>query len=131
MSIFETKEQYLNFRANWRQLHADGFHKQKVEVEQRSYTVKDGKWDVYTVGVHRVSALTVLHHLTFNLAIGRDPAKTFGEREPTKWNKPALYYNLSYGQFGHRGDFDIFGDTLTPEQKDKLQLMVQEYIKGL
>jgi hypothetical protein len=113
-SIFSTKEQYLAFRAKWKQLHTDGFHKpQRVE---------------YYGGFRMVSPLTVWHHLVFNLAIGRTPpTKAF--RVPTEasgYSKPVLWHALNY-TFGAKHDFAPFGDALDDEQKAKLTQMVKDF----
>jgi hypothetical protein len=137
-SIFDTKEQYLAFRAKWKQLHADGFHKRQP-VPIINYTTQRGENNAKgnptwiskeeVIGYHKVSPLTAWHHLIFNLAIGRNPpVKAFGDRSERKekhsWNKPPLYYQIRYGS----KSFDVFGDSLTAEQRAELIKAVDDFV---
>lgn len=133
-SIFDTKEQYVAFRANWKRIYAEGLHKPKRIEYQHS---GDYVWDKETkrttyipggIGHHMVSPLTVWHHLIFNLALGRDPlAKAFRPVEKVeKWNRPNLWHAIGYTN-GAEHTYDLFGDTLTSEQKAKLQTLVQQF----
>lgn len=126
-SVFETKEQYLAFRAKWKQLHAEGFHKRIRHEYEGGY---DWRTKANHPGGYRMeSPLTVWHHLIFNLAIGRNPpVKAFGDRserkEKNSWNKPPLYYQIRYGFHS----FDAFGDSLTVEQKAVLTKAVDDFV---
>ena len=133
-SIFETKEQYHAFRAKWRQLYADGFHK-KVKHEyrhgghyERNPETKGYKYIEGAPAFYMASPLTVWHHLIFNLAIGRNPpTAAFGERQGSKYTKPPLYWNLSYSNW----DYSVFGDTLTEAQIETLKKLADVYLRSL
>lgn len=130
-SIFDTKEEYVAFRAKWKQLHADGFHKpRKVEYEcgplVRSST---GHYEWSGTAFNMVSRLTVWHHLVFNLAIGRTvPGKAFPKvsEATASYSKPYLWHALGYTH-GAKHDFEPFGDTLTDVQKTKLTRQVEDF----
>lgn len=134
-SIFDTKEQYLTFRANWKRLHAEGFHKPKrIDYRAGGSYVRDPETKrlSYVDGpaAHfMVSPLTVWHHLVFNLALGRDPkAKAFQKiKGPLySWNNSDLWHAIGYTN-GATHDFTPFGDTLTDEQKTKLLGLVAAF----
>lgn len=117
-SVFETKEQYQAFRAHWRKLHADGFHKRRpvAQTQLDSYDRETRQWKLRTVGYHQVSPLTAFHHLAFNIAIGRNPpTKAFSNPGKELWRR--LNGDLSA----------VFGDTLTPEQKVVIEQAISDY----
>lgn len=137
-SIFDTKEQYLAFRAKWKQLHAEGYHtRYRYEYNHRGSYQYNGvnaygnprlEYVDGAPGFRMVSKLSVWHHLVFNLAIGRNsPTKAFRLPEtPSGYLKPTVWHALNF-TLGATHDFDIFGDTLTPEQKAKLLQMVKDF----
>lgn len=75
-NVFETRNQLLAFRARWKQLYADGFHK-PVAIEQSTGWGNTRK----VVGYHQVSPLDGLFHLVRKTAIGKDPEKGFANAE--------------------------------------------------
>lgn len=125
MSIFENKEQYLAFRAKWKELHAAGYHK-AVPVAQTTMEYIGGKWEYPVVGYHKVSPLSAWYHLIFNIAIGRNPpTKAFVNTPGNRNGNYDLWADL------WPRDFVIFGDALTPEQQKSLSVQAEQYRQSL
>lgn len=78
-NIFETKEEYLEFRAKWRQLYKDGFHKPQPVPQTTG-------WGTYKkiVGYHQISPMNVVYHLTFNAILGREMGRGFNRASRSK-----------------------------------------------
>lgn len=117
-SIFETKEQYLAFRAKWKSLYTEGYHK-PIRVETNP-------------GFVMVSRLDAWYHLAYNIAVGRDPYRAFARyRKADHYAKPILYQKLNYGRYNVKHDFSLFGDTLTAEQKVEISKRMEAFIDSL
>jgi len=130
-SVFTTKEEYVAFRNQWKQLHSEGYHN-RVRNEYSGgmvYNAATGKYENIP-GFTMDSPLSAWHHLAFNFAIGRTPpVKAFGDRTERKVGhlKPQLYYTIRYGV----KDFSAFGDTLTEDQKAEISARIETYLNSL
>lgn len=73
-NIFDTKEDYINFRTKWKQLYADGEHK----PVRYDYTgihwigMRNGKRYDKVPGYYMESSLKCIEHLFYCAAIGKD-----------------------------------------------------------
>lgn len=124
-SVFETKEQYVAFRQQWKKLHADGAFKKKP-VPQHRYNYATHNIDV--VGYHQESDMTAFHHMAFLVALGKDLNVSFGN--VTKSYYPdtlPLYWALTRGE----GALDVFGDTLTEGQRLVILNRINEFRSSL
>lgn len=135
-NIFETKEQYLNFRNHWRKLYADGYHKRVRRTYNTCHYNEVTKTYDDAEAYYNISPLGPWHHLMFALATGRDPMRAFGnyrKGHPSGCPKADLYWKLydSYGRQGVRSDFTAFGDTLTAEQQAELTKRWHAFRDGL
>lgn len=130
-SVFENKEQYLAFRAKWRQLYADGFHKPvRHDYRHGPYGYNSNReWTDGGPGFHMESPLTFQHHLIFNLALGRDPSKAFLKMRD-RWE---FWYKVCAVYSKMSGDkvFEPFGDTLTDDQKAEIRKRADAYGRAL
>lgn len=124
-NIFDTKEQYLAFRKRWKDLHAEGFHKPQPEP-QKIFDERTGKLD--TVGYHRVSPMHAGYHFIFNLALGRDLEKAFPSYRDKEAIRSRLFIIVS--RYNSGIFFDVFGDTLSSEQRVLLQNKTWEIIRS-
>lgn len=132
-SIFDNKEQYLAFRAKWKALHAEEFHKPIKEVYECGTlrkSLETGRFEYDSTGYFMVSRLTAWHHLVFNLAIGRNPpSKAFGLRtsDDSKWSsRPRLWHALNYTH-GASHNFLPFGDTISESQQKIILQKIEVY----
>ena len=106
-NIFKTKEQYTAFRAKWRQLYAEGFHKREDVAQECTYSGK-------VVGYHRVSPLHIGYHFIFNLALGRD-AKVILPKYKDNYPASDKLYRASHNISGPISV--LLGDILTADEQ--------------
>jgi hypothetical protein len=129
-SIFDTKEQYLAFRAMWKQLHSDGFHKPQPEPQViYDYAIKDTR----VVGYHKASPMNVAYHVAFNVALGRDLSRIFAKDSGGDIQFSGAHSALWVINSRQHSDkfFAVFGAALTPEQRIAIQTKVTAFLKTL
>jgi hypothetical protein len=124
-NIFETKEQFLAFRNNWKKLYSDGFHK-PVPIPQIVYNYTTKELD--TVGYHMQSPMHVGYHLIHALALGKDVKKVLSKKTNITELLSKLWI-VGSNQYSAKF-FEPFGDTLTEQQRIKLQAMIRPVLKA-
>lgn len=112
-TIFETKDQYIAFRAKWKEIHHE-LRKQKVVAYTTSH-YRNGAWESADV---QESALNLFYHLIYLAATGKlDKAMS-----------NAFYHTWNKARWGaYTTAFARFGDALTPEQRHQIVQIIHEY----
>lgn len=125
-NIFETKEAYLEFRAKWRKLYADGFHKRQP-VAQTGMEYVNGKWEYPVLGYHQISPLNVAYHLAFNAILGRED-RGFNRASKVKLGSKYGPYNTK-----HVVDDEIFTNLgiMDASQRNLISDRISTFLKNL
>ena len=125
-NIFETKEQYLEFRNFWKTFHKDGGHKAK-KVDQTTYNYLTGK-NVVT-GYRLESDLKGGHHMVYLAILGKNFDKGFGNATYSTLETLRVAFKHSPHRFT-----EFFDGYLTEEQKtvavDRINTYLIEKVKS-
>lgn len=129
-SVFETREDYQKLRTFWKQFHAEGKHK-AVPVEYRTSKPFNSGYGDGELAYHKVSPLTMYHHMVYLAAMGKPLACAF-RNVSYHTHLDAIWYvskGNSYGIYNKQNNpFALFGDAIDPKYHDAIIERITKYV---